>query len=134
MTREFAWFAMAGVVGLLVDIGTLYIGRALGLGYYSGRACSFLAAVLATWQINRRLTFTAGAASSAWSEWWTYLVAMSGGGLVNYATYSVVIDYGTRLFPSGLEAALPAVGVIVGSLAGMVVNFSSAKWWVFRRA
>lgn len=127
---ELARFALAGVAGLLVDVAVLYLALAAGLGYYGGRVLSFLAAVFATWRINRRYTFAAGAHAapqSAWAEWWRYLFAMLGGGLVNYAAYSVVV----ALVPA--HALLPLAAVAAGSLAGLGVNFLSAKYFVFKR-
>ena len=126
-----ARFAFAGVAGLAVDVAVLYLALALGLGFYAGRVVSFLCAVLATWQINRRYTF-AGAGVDAgvvslWREWWLYLAAMMGGGLVNYAAYSAAIAFGPR------AALWPMVAVAIGSLAGMAVNFASAKFFVFKR-
>lgn len=122
-------FAFAGVAGFVVDASILYVGLATGLGPFVGRAVSFCCSVWVTWRINRRWTFTApqGSEQSAWGEWRRYLVAMSGGGLVNYGVYSatVIALYG---FPFG-----PLFAVAVGSLAGMVVNFVGAKLWVFER-
>ncbi|ACC70054.1 GtrA family protein [Paraburkholderia phymatum] len=126
MKRELLRFAIAGVVGLLVDAGVLYGMLALGAGYFVGRAVSFIAAVWSTWQINRRFTFVEGSNKSAWAEWWHYLFAMLGGGAVNYAAYSATI----LLLPK--SALLPLIAVAVGSLAGMTVNFVSAKLWVFK--
>jgi putative flippase GtrA len=120
-------FVIAGVVGFVVDAGILYLALAVGLGYFAGRAVSFLCAVWATWQINRRYTFTLGRSESAWVEWWRYLAAMSVGGVVNYGAYSATV-----LALRG-PPFLPIVGVAVGSLAGMVVNFVSAKLWVFKQ-
>lgn len=119
-------FAVAGVAGLLVDIAVLYLARALGLGWYSGRVCSFLAAVWVTWQINRRYTFSDRAATSPWAEWWRYLLAMAGGGVVNYAAYSATVHWWPEM------PFLPVVAVAIGSLAGMSINFLSAKLFVFR--
>lgn len=119
-------FAVAGVAGLLVDVAVLYLARAAGLDWYAGRAVSFLCAVFATWQINRRYTFHP-AGGSLWAEWWRYLLAMSGGGAINFGAYSAMV----YLFPG-----LPGLGfwaVCVGSLAGMTVNFIGARWFVFQR-
>jgi putative flippase GtrA len=124
--REFVRFALAGVAGLAVDIAMLYLALALGAGYYAGRVVSFLAAVWCTWQINRRTTFANGLLGSAWRQWWRYLGAMLGGGLVNYAAYSLVIAFGPA------HPMLALAGVCAGSLAGMTVNFVSAKLLVFR--
>jgi putative flippase GtrA len=126
-----ARFAFAGVAGLAVDVAVLYLALGLGLGFYAGRVVSFLCAVFATWQINRRYTFTGAgvdaAAVSLWREWWLYLAAMMGGGLVNYAAYSAAIAFGPRV------ALWPMAAVAIGSLGGMAVNFASAKFFVFKR-
>jgi putative flippase GtrA len=135
MHKQLFRFGVSGVAGFLVDAGVLYLMLALGLGYYGGRAVSFLCAVFATWQINRHYTFTpradiqapaAALAPTLWGEWWRYLFAMSGGGVVNYAAYSatVVLLHSMRF--------LPLFAVAVGSVAGLGVNFLSAKFWVFR--
>jgi putative flippase GtrA len=135
MRKQLFRFGIAGVAGFLVDAGVLYLMLALGLGYYAGRVVSFLCAVFATWQINRHYTFTpranAGSATAArapslWIEWWRYLLAMSGGGAVNYAAYSATVFL---LHPMRF---LPLFAVAVGSVAGLGVNFLSAKFWVFR--
>jgi putative flippase GtrA len=127
--RQLANFLVAGVMGFLVDTGVLYWMLWLGLGYFAGRAVSFLCAVWTTWQINRRYTFASASSrdQSIWAEWWRYLVAMSIGGGVNYAAYCTVI---ALLHPSPW---LPTFGVAAGSVTGLFVNFVTAKWWVFRR-
>lgn len=127
MQRQLVRFAFAGGVGFLVDAGVLYLMLWLGLGYYAGRAVSFLCAVWATWQINRRYTFTSTRRRSPLSEWWRYLAAMSAGGGVNYAAYSSVV---ALLRPAPW---LPLFAVAAGSIAGLAINFATAKWWVFRQ-
>jgi putative flippase GtrA len=119
-------FAIAGVAGFLVDAGVLWLTLRLGLGYFAGRALSFLAAAWVTWQINRRFTFAGRRGGSVWHEWWRYLSAMSIGGCINYAAYSAVVLTLHR------TPFVPFLGVAAGSLAGLAVNFASARWWVFR--
>lgn len=126
MFRQIFRFAIAGVLGFIVDAGVLWIALRLGLGYFAGRTVSFLAAVWTTWQVNRRITFSERSGGSVWHEWWRYLSAMSVGGCVNYAAYSVVVLTQPR------TALLPFIGVAAGSIAGLFVNFVSARWWVFR--
>ena len=128
MKRELVRFAVAGAVGFAVDAGILYVALALGAGYFYGRCASFICAVWVTWHINRRFTFTPSAHRSRWKEWWQYLLAMLGGGLVNYAAYSAAI----LTLPK--TAMLPMYAVATGSLAGMTVNFLSAKLWIFKRS
>jgi putative flippase GtrA len=126
MRAQILRFALAGVVGFIVDAGILWLALRLGFGYLAGRAVSFLAAVWATWQLNRRFTFAGSPTGSPWREWWRYLAAMSAGGCVNYVTYCAVVLSLPR------SAFLPYLGVAAGSLAGLAVNFASARWWVFR--
>jgi putative flippase GtrA len=117
-------FGVTGVIGAAVDVSVLYGALALGAGPYAGRLLSFLVAVCVTWRINRRYTFTPS--GSPWSEWWHYLAAMTGGALLNLGAYTLTLAL--------LSAApwLPALGVAVGSLSGMLLNFASAKWLVFK--
>lgn len=121
-------FGAGGVLGLAVDVAVLYGAMALGMGWFLGRGLSFLAAVWVTWQFNRRLTFSRRERMSTWEEWWRYLSAMLLGGAVNYAAYSVIMVAQPR-WP-----LLPMIAVAAGSLAGMLVNFVSAKYFVFRRS
>lgn len=123
-------FALVGVAGLLVDLLVLYVALAAGAGWYGGRVLSFLCAVLVTWQINRRFTFQAGRGdTSLWREWWRYLLAMSAGGAINYATYSLLVYLAARWLAPHLLALL---GVCAGSLAGMSANFIGARYFVFQ--
>lgn len=124
--RQFLRFALAGVVGFVVDAAVLYALLALGLGYYLGRVFSFLAAAFTTWQINRRHTFAAQADGRWFREWLHYLLAMSGGGILNYLVYGAVVALVAH------RPWLPALAVAAGSVAGLAANFLTAKFWVFR--
>ena len=128
MQRQLVRFVFVGGIGFVVDTGVLYLMLSLGLGYFAGRAVSFLCAVWATWQLNRRVTFAAPQTQSPWVEWLRYLAAMSVGGGVNYAVYSGVVS---MLRPAPW---LPILAVGAGSAAGLLVNFATAKWWVFKHA
>lgn len=122
---EMARFALAGVLGLLADVVLLYVTLALGLGLFTGRTISFICAVWVTWQLNRRYTFTTH--GSVWRAWWRYLGSMMIGGVINFAAYSAVIFWFRDL------PLLPMIAVLAGSLAGMGINFVSAKFFVFGR-
>ncbi|MGJ7568677.1 GtrA family protein [Variovorax sp. GB1R11] len=125
--REFLSFAVGGVIGLVVDVVVLYLLAPL-LGWYGARVVSFLAAATTTWVFNRRYTFAASASAggvSLWREYLAYLATMAGGAVLNYGAYVLVLHW-----VEGRWAA--ALGVAVGSLAGMSVNFLSARYLVFR--
>lgn len=125
--RQFWRFGIAGGIGFVVDVLVLYVAVTLGSGVYLGRVTSFFCATFATWQVNRNFAFAAARSVSAWVEWWRYVLAVLGGGLVNYLLFSVAVE---TLPPSPL---LPMVSVAIGSVGGMLVNFISTKVMVFRQ-
>lgn len=125
--RQFWRFGIAGGIGFLVDVGILYLILGLDVSYHLARIASFLCATFATWQINRNFAFTAGSGLSVWDEWWRYLVAVLGGGLVNYLLFILTM---AMLPPT---AFLPVISVAAGSIGGMAVNFVSTKMLVFRQ-
>ncbi|WP_395318860.1 GtrA family protein [Variovorax sp. UC74_104] len=124
--REFLAFAAVGVIGLVVDVVVLYLLAPL-LGWYAARVVSFLAAATTTWAFNRRYTFAASAAASRsiWREYFGYLATMAAGAVLNYGAYVLTLHW-----VEGRWAA--ALGVALGSLAGMSANFLSARYLVFR--
>lgn len=125
---QFVRFCVAGTIGFLVDVAVLYVAAPV-LGWYAGRVVSFLAAVATTWVVNRQLAFRAqarrGSRSGIAQEFGRYLVSMLGGAAINYLAYVVTLH-----FYSGPLAA--ALGVAMGSVAGLSVNFLSARFFVFR--
>jgi len=97
---------------------------------YSGRLVSFTTASFATWVLNRRFTFSAASASSLRSrasEYSRYIVVQVGGAASNLAVFVAVVWVRPEL------AAVPVVPLAIGAAAGLVVNFSGSKLWVFRR-
>lgn len=124
--RDSIFFGAVGTIGFLVDVAVLYSLAGL-IGLFYGRAVSFLAAVLATWVLNRRWTFKhrrSGLASSR--EFAIYLVLMLVGGAVNYAVYvGLVVSY-------QLALQHPVIGVAAGSLAGLLINFLASRFILFR--
>ncbi len=122
--REFLAFGLVGVAGFVVDVSVLYLA-APWLGWYAARVLSFVAAATATWALNRRYTFTTRTSgTSLGREYLRYLVTMLGGAAVNYAVYVMALHW-----IDGPWA--PALGVALGSCAGLVVNFLSARHLVF---
>ena len=125
--RQFVLFSVAGTVGFGVDVAVLYSLLALGAGFYAGRVLSFLVAAFVTWHINRRFAFAGREPlASAWSQWARYLSAMVVGALVNYGAYVAILQ--------ALAARwwVPMLGVAVGSVCGLAVNFLLARQWVFK--
>lgn len=122
-------FGIVGGIGFLVDAGVLTALLAAGLDPYSGRVASFLAAATTTWILNRSFTFRRDSRSAAHpaGEWMAYLGLMVIGGLVNYGTYAAAVSL---LEPVSQH---PVIGVAMGSIAGMAINFWTSKTLVFER-
>ncbi len=125
--RELFLFGIVGVIGFVVDTGVLYLFKP-ALGLYAGRLVSFFCAVVTTWLLNRQFTFRLrGSGVTLRREFSRYFVSMLGGGTVNYTCYALLIYFVATV------AEQPVWGVAVGSLAGMLVNYLLAKFFVFSK-
>lgn len=126
--KQLAWFGVGGIIGFIVDAGVVQLlVSKLGADPYIGRLFSFLCAATVTWLFNRHFTFHGRGDYSLFGEWSRYLVAMSAGFAVNYATYVLVVYF------SDFVHAWPAIGVAAGSVPGSLVNFLGARQWVFSK-
>lgn len=119
-------FAVGGVLGFAVDSALLHLLMAVGgLGPYAARVPSFLLAATCTWLVGRWWTFADLRGARRGREWRRWIAAMAVGGALNYAVYAAAVA------GSATVRAWPVLGVAAGSLAGMVVNYLTARFWVF---
>jgi putative flippase GtrA len=125
---QFLLFCIGGVIGFIVDAGILrLLVSGLGADAYLARLASFLVAATATWLWNRHNTFRGTRRYGLLGEWSRYLLAMSGGFAVNYATYAALYTF------FSIVQKYPELGVAAGSVTGLVVNYASSRWWIYRR-
>lgn len=118
-------FLLVGIVGFIVDAGLLQL-LASTLGPYIARLISFTAAVITTWVFNRSFTFAERQSGlSLPRELGRYFSAMIAGGSVNYALYAALV------FFVDFVAQQPVLGVVAGTLAGLSINFTLSKRWIF---
>ena len=124
---EFFRFGIVGTCGFVVDATVLqFCLSVLALGPYAGRAVSFAVGATFTWLGNRYFTFR-GRGRSAWLGQWSRFVMLMGLGFaLNYGTYAALVA-SVKLF-----ADHPVLGVAAGAVAGMFVNFATARNLVFR--
>jgi len=129
LSREVGLFAVGGVLGLIVDAGTVQALVAWDhWNPYWARVLSFLLAATVTWAWNRRHTFAHRASGrSAAAEWLHWLALMGVGALVNYAVYAAL------LLSSAFLLRWPALAAAAGSAVAALVNFSTARGVLFRR-
>ncbi len=112
-------FALIGAYGFLIDAGVLQALAWLGVNLFVGRTVSYLFAAVATWGANRALTFGAQSKSlpGLVAEWLHYVLASLAGGVVNYAAFTAAV------ISSQTIKGVPTIGVAIGAVAGMCVNY-----------
>ena len=130
LSKQFLSFSVIGVIGFAVDVGVLYLMRHLGLDLYAARVISFLTAASVTWLGNRVYTFKSqpGGNKKLTGEWATYLLAMTQGGLANYATYALLITY-IPFFAQHIWLAVAG-----GTGTGLLINFFLARRVLFNQS
>ena len=121
-------FGGVGIVGFLVDAGVLLAAIALGLGPWLGRLVSYLAAATTTYALNRAWTFRHRAGAGGAGQWARFLVVNLGGFAANYGAYAAL------LVLSETARSWPVLGVAAGSVAGLAVNFTLSRRFVFNAA
>ncbi len=110
----------------MVDAGVLMLVDGV-LGPYVGRLVSFALAVLTTFVCNKFFTFANRESGLTLPrEFGRYFFAMIAGGSANYASYAALVYF------VDIVAAWPVIGVAIGSVVGLAINFALAKNWIFR--
>lgn len=127
MTRQFLRFAVVGTIGFVVDAGVLLYVLSQEIGFYSARAVSFLCAVTCTWLLNRVFTFRDRNAGRL-GQWVHFASVNLVGGLINYGIYAVLV------WQLAFVQTWPVLGVAAGSIAGMFVNFTLSRRYVFEHS
>lgn len=123
-------FGLVGTVGFAIDGGLLSLLAHLGVNIYLARAVSFPLAVVATWYLNRRLVFKAGAATAAKKrqEYGRYFAVQLGGAALNLLVFSILIGAFAEL------KTVPIVPFAAGSAVGLIFNYLGARLLVFKTA
>ena len=126
---RFFRFALVGCVGYGVDVAVLNFAVAwLQAGPYRGRVLSYICAATVTWKLNSWFTFT-DARRHEYAKEWAKFVCLNGiGGAINYGAYALFIHNVTA---SPINQAL---GVALGSLSGLSVNYILSRKLVFANA
>lgn len=123
---EVFFFLVAGSAGFCTDVAIVWLLTRHGIHALAAQAFAFSCAVVITWLINRRYTFRAHARPDFFAEFIHYLGANIVGAIVTNGLYAVLVLNSTTFL------ARPELAVAVGAIAGLVFNFISMKWFVFR--
>ena len=123
---RFFRFAFIGTLGFCADTAVLYSVMYLFVtSLYVARGISFICAVTLTWYMNRRLTFPDRRSSQLGREWIRFVICNCVGGAVNYGAFALYVHHTAATWFA------PLVGVAMGSIAGLGVNYTLSKHLVF---
>ncbi|HPU96383.1 MAG TPA: GtrA family protein, partial [Candidatus Hydrogenedentes bacterium] len=89
-------------------------------------ALAILTAMIFNYFLNRWITFTDGPKGSIPRQLAAFIAACSFGAVVNYAVTLSVI----AVWP--LASRFPQIASVIGILSGLVFNYLSSRFWVFR--
>ncbi|MDW5500238.1 GtrA family protein [Pseudomonas lundensis] len=123
---ELVKFGFVGIVGFLVDAAiVLFLYEHLGV--YGARVISFTCAVVTTWLLNRTFTFKGHSHSSGlFNEFIKYFLSMCVGGGANLLCYSLMVSL------SSSDSQDILIATAIGSIVGMVFNFTLSKLLIFK--
>ncbi|MFP1732886.1 GtrA family protein [Lonsdalea quercina] len=121
LIKEIFLFGVVGALGFLIDSGVLYLLKS-SIGLYASRVISFICAVIFTWLLNRSFTFREKKKERKLSsEFINYFALMLIGGCFNIGVYYTMIQQ------SAFVQNMPVIGIAIGSIVGMIVNFITSR-------
>ncbi len=129
---SFYRFAFVGSLGFLVDLSVYVLFSLIG-PHLLARAIAFWCAASSNWYLNRRFTF-ASQESNKLAQWSLFLLTSLLGFVPNMGVYYLTMQWGesSNDLPSAVILLWPYISLVPGVLAGLVVNFLTAKYLVFR--
>lgn len=121
--QHYGGFVAAGVVALCVDALVLTaLTEAFGVSPFVARIVSISAAMVASWQINRRITFAVKEPPTL-AEFGRFAAVSWGAQAVNYSVFAAIL----LLRP----ATAPIAALIAGSLVAMFIAYAGFRFGVF---
>lgn len=126
-SRQFILFCISGGIAFLIDAGlTHLLIHGVGIEPFRARIPAIAVAVLFTWLFNRYLSFRHRRSRKRLAEFGRYLLGNAFGLCANYGAYALVIA------TLAVSREWPVIAVAAGSIAGLLVNYASARHFVFR--
>lgn len=123
--RQITLFVFVGGCGFLVDAVLLQALVWSGFGPIPARLASFPAAVVTTWLLHRRLTFSSRRASRRGLELGKYLTAQIVSALLGLAAFTFLVLF------APVFATYPIAALVVSSAIGTVSNYLFSHYLVF---
>jgi dolichol-phosphate mannosyltransferase len=118
-------FGFVGAVGTGVNVGVLTLLTRLGVSSNAAVAGGIAVSLFTNFLLNRRFTFGYSRDQSFWPQFAGFVAASALGAVVNYVT---------TLMVHRSDPAMPIqIAAIVGVVVGMVFNYLSSRYMVFRK-
>jgi putative flippase GtrA len=128
MTAGLRSFVVVGAVGFMIDAGLLAaLTHGAGWSPWLARVPSFLTAVVATWLLNRRMTFAGRGLQSRSLEAIGYGTIQVCGALINLAVFGFCLARFPQL------KALPLLPFAAGAGVAMIFNYVAANRLLYSR-
>ncbi len=122
---QFFRFSVVGSIGFIVDAGIVWLLSKNHIHPIIAQIIAFSIAVVFTWLLNRKFSFP-NSKKKWFKQLFSYVLGTSIGSIANNGIY-VLLVLEFKLFFNK-----PVFAVAVGSLVGLVFNFTVSKFWVFR--
>ena len=123
---QFAMFGTVGLIGFVIDTGTVYALRH-AVGLYIAGLLAYFTAASGTWFFYRLWTFRGMTGSEPWYvQWMRFMVANLSGFVVNRGLYALLVTF------VAAAARQPVIATFAGAVAGMTLNFNLSRKVVFR--
>ena len=124
--QHWGGFVVGGLIALAIDAAVLtLLTEWLGLSPYIARVFSISAAMVASWQINRRITFAVEAPPSL-AEFARFAAVSWVAQTVNYAAFALIL-----LIKPDMS---PLIALVAASLIAMFVSYAGFRFGVFAKS
>ncbi len=119
-------FAFVGLIGFFVDYLTLqFFYLVFGFPIMLARSISFLTAVFSNWLLNRKWTFSNRGKTNLKQQYSKFLLSSGIAAIPNLLIFKLMLE----LLPENQLNIL--IALVLGILAGFMVNFILSLKWVF---
>jgi putative flippase GtrA len=132
LKKQILLFVLVGGIGLFVDLLLTWVFSFL-FNIYLSRVFAFLMAAFTTWILNRYFTFEidvpinkASKFSAKFVEYIRYLFSTTIGFCINFSVFTYYISN----YNNEIDIF---IGVILGSITGLLFNFSILKYVVYKK-
>ena len=118
-------YLLVSLTGFLIDTATLVLLIESGVSPFLARLLSFVPAIFATWQLNRRYTFH-DRKPAAKGRGWVYAAVYLTGNLINYVAFATMIAW------SAWAHRYYLVPFVLAAMLALVCNYVGIRAWVFK--